>query len=250
MILNVAVGCKACSGPAVIAGFSRKIHMGWNPPRNHIRFLPHLPHCYSLPSPLSARAASPGDHSHTRGSAGSQNPLDATIISSSNAPDEDTYSRVRVTTLGLAESIERLSFATHRASEFLVLSLGTFSAFDCTMIQIVAQLKMMLQVRELFVRIHCHRLDSFANRATYPKSNKLQLKCEALDDFGAYLSGSCCCFNLWVSSACSLRKQARTLVGEAERQYLANLTPSCGKRELTLQPCPRSILSKMPISEP
>lgn len=72
-----------------------------------------------------------------------------------NAPDEDTYCRIRGTTLSFAESIERFSLVAHRASEFLVLSLGTFSALDCTMVEIVTQLKMMLQVRELFVRENC-----------------------------------------------------------------------------------------------
>lgn len=168
--------------------------MDWTPPRNHIQCHPRRPHCYSLPSPLSERAASQGDRSHTPGSASDHSSTsNGTII---NAPDEDTYCIVRGTTLSLAESVERLGFVTHRAGEFLVLGLGTFSALDRTMVQIVAQLKMMPQIHDLFVRIGCRRLDSLANGATYPKQNKLGLKSWVVLEFDAYLSGSCCCFNL------------------------------------------------------
>lgn len=64
-----------------------------------------------------------------------------------------TYCCIGVTTLSLAEPIERFGFGTNRASEFLVLSLGALSALDCTVGEIIAQLKMMLQVGELLVGI-------------------------------------------------------------------------------------------------
>lgn len=80
--------------------------------------------------------------------------LDAENTPLSTLPIKEPYCSVRATTLSLAKSIERLGLIAHRAREFLVLSLGAFSALDCTVIEIIAQLKMMLQVHKLLIRIH------------------------------------------------------------------------------------------------
>ncbi len=87
------------------------------------------------------------------------------------ASDEGTYRSVRITTLCLAESVERFRLVADRASQFLVLSLGTFAALDRTMLDVIAQLQMMSQIHNLLVRIGRRGLDSFAYGATDPEKN-------------------------------------------------------------------------------
>lgn len=64
--------------------------------------------------------------------------------------------------MSLAESVKRLGLVTDGASQFLVLSLGTFAALDRTMIEVIAQLQMMSQIHNLLVGIGRRGLDSFA----------------------------------------------------------------------------------------
>ena len=118
----------------------------------------------------------------------------------------DTYGGVRITTLSLAEPIERFRLRANGTGELLVLCLSTFAALDRALVDIIAEEEMVPQIQELFVGISGHRLDSLAYRATDPERDQLGSNSSDRRVHETYLSGTGCCFNLNVPSVYRLSR--------------------------------------------